>query len=206
VGEKIFPITYLPSISNFASMLRAEKIVFDKHEHFVKQTFRNRSLIYSANGLLQLIIPVGHKDLYRIPIHEVKISCNSPWNKIHWRSIESAYRKSAYFEYFEAELKPFFDNPTEKLFDFNFILTEKLFSLMRIPFNYGFTSAYEKNMDENSDYRSSLISYDRNPNLPFYQQVFSDRHEFIPDLSILDLLFNKGMESKMYLDSVRPLK
>ena len=163
-------------------------------------------MIYSANGLLQLIIPVDHKDLYRIPIHEVTISNNSPWNKIHWRSIESAYRKSPYFEYFEAELKPCFDSPAEKLFDFNFSLTEKIFSLMRIPFNYGFTSAYEKNVDGSSDYRTSIMSHERDHKLPRYQQVFSDRHDFISDLSIIDLLFNKGMESKKYLDSLVLLK
>jgi len=183
-------------------MMRAEKIIFEKHEHYVKQTFRNRSMIYSANGLLQLVIPVDHKDLYRVPMHEVKISSNSPWNKIHWRSIESAYRKSPYFEFFEAEFKPFFDKPAEKLFDFNFSLTEKIFSLVRLPFNYGFTSAYEKTEDDNSDYRNSIIIYERNADLPFYNQVFSERYNFIADLSIIDLLFNKGMESKKYLDTL----
>lgn len=183
-------------------MVRAEKILFDKHEHFVKQTYRNRCGINSANGLLQLIIPVEHTDLYQIPIHEVRISNSSPWNKIHWRSIESAYRKSPYFEYFEAELKPFFQKPAENLFDFNFSLTEKIFSLMRIPFNHGFTSTYEKNVEDVFDYRTSSISFERNSNLQPYHQVFSERHDFISDLSILDLMFNKGMESRKYLENV----
>ena len=183
-------------------MMRAEKIVFDKHEHYLKQTFRNRCMIYSANGLLQLIIPVEHKNLYRIPIHEVTIAGNSPWNKIHWRSIESAYRKSPYFEYFEAELKPLFKKPAEKLFDFNFSLTEKIFSMMKLPFNYGFTATYEKSADENSDYRNAGITYERTKSLPSYQQVFSARHDFISDLSIIDLLFNKGMNARQYLEEI----
>ena len=159
-------------------------------------------MVYSANGLLQLIIPVEHTNLYRIPVHEVKISQGSGWQKIHWRSIESAYRKSPYFEYFEADLKPYFEKSAEKLFDFNFTLTEKIFSLMRIPFNYGFTSGYEKNSGDKSDFRNFFTPDKRNLNLPFYRQVFSDRHNFISDLSILDLLFNKGMDAKTYLEKI----
>ena len=198
--EALFATAYLPSISCFAAMLKANKIIFDKHEHYIKQTFRNRSMIYSANGLLQMIIPVEHENLYRIPIHEVRISNNSPWNKIHWRSIESAYRKSPYFEYFEPDLKPLFEKTAENLFDFNFTLTEKIFSLMRIPFNYGFTSGYEKNPGDKSDFRNFFTPDKRNLNLPFYHQVFADRYSFIADLTILDLLFNKGMDAKMYLE------
>ena len=183
-------------------MIRAGKIIFEKHEHFVKQTFRNRCMIYSANGLQQLIIPVVHENLYLIPIHEVKVSYDSSWQKIHWRSLESAYRKAPYFEYFEADLKPLFENKVEKLFDFNFTLTEKIFSMMRIPFNYGFTSEYEKSTGDKRDFRNFFAPDKRNLNLPSYRQVFSDRHNFISDLSILDLLFNKGMDAKMYLESI----
>ena len=159
-------------------------------------------MIYSANGLLQMVIPVGHENLYRIPIHEVRISNNSPWNKIHWRSIESAYRKSPYFEYFEAELKPLFEKPAEKLFDFNFALIEKIFSLMRLPFNYRFTNEYEKAAGHISDYRNIFTPDNRNMNLLPYHQVFCDRHKFISDLSILDLMFNKGMDAKRYLEEM----
>jgi len=183
-------------------MIHAEKIIFEKYEHFVKQTFRNRALIYSANGLQQLIVPIKHGNLYRIPMHEIKISSDSPWHRIHWRSLESAYRKSPYFEYFESELKPFFEKPAEKLFDFNLALTEKIFSLLRLDFNPGFTSAYEKEFPGKKDFRNYFVPGKRNLGLPVYQQVFSDRHNFIPDLSILDLLFNKGMESKNYLAEI----
>jgi hypothetical protein len=202
VGEAIFSSAYLPSVSCFAAMMRAEKIIIEKHEHFVKQTFRNRALVYSANGLQQLIVPIKHGNLYRIPMHEIKISFDSPWNKIHWRSLESAYRKSPYFEYFEAELKPFFENPAENLFDYNLALTEKIFSMLRLNFNPGFTSTYEKEYAGKKDFRNHFVPGKRNLNLPAYHQVFSDRHNFIPDLSVLDLLFNKGMESKNYLDEI----
>ena len=183
-------------------MMHAEKIIFEKHEHFIKQTFRNRTMIYSANGMQQLIIPIKHGNLYRIPMHEIMISYDSPWNKIHWRSLESAYRKSPYFEYFESELKPFFETPPQKLFDFNLDLTTKIFSLLRLPFNSGFTTSYEKEPMEISDYRNSFTPDKINRSLPSYNQVFSDRHNFISDLSVLDLLFNKGMDAKSYLSVV----
>lgn len=202
VGEAIFSTAYLPSISCFAAMMRAEKIIFEKHEHFVKQTFRNRTLIYSANGLQQLIVPIKHGNLYRLPMHEVRISYDSPWNKIHWKSLESAYRKSPYFEYFESDFKPFFENPAEKLFDFNFSLTEKIFSLLRIPFNHGFNTAYEKETGTVSDYRNVFSPDKINTKLPSYHQVFSERHKFISDLSIFDLLFNKGLDAKKYLSEI----
>ena len=202
VGEALFSTAYLPPISAFAAMMHAEKIIFEKHEHFVKQTFRNRALIYTANGLKQLIIPIKHGNLYRVPMHEVRISYDASWNKIHWRSLESAYRKSPYFEYFESDLKPFFETPPEKLFDFNLLLIEKIFAMLKLNFNPEFTLAYEKEYAGVKDFRNYFGPEKRNLNLASYQQVFSDRHKFIPDLSILDLMFNKGMESKSYLAGV----
>src|SRR4030095_15112240 len=85
VREAIFSTAYFPPVSFFAAMMRAEKTIFEKHEHYIKQTLRNRTMIYSANGMQMLVIPVEHENLYRMPIHEVKISNNSPWQKIHWR-------------------------------------------------------------------------------------------------------------------------
>jgi hypothetical protein len=206
VGEALFSTAYFPTVSCFAAMIRAEKIIFEKHEHYVKQTFRNRTMIYSANGIQQLIIPVEHANLYRIPIHEVRIANDSNWHKIHWRSLESAYRKSPYFEYFESELKTSFEKPAENLFDFNLELTGKIFSMLRIPFTAEFTSAYEKLPENISDFRNSFAPDKINPGLPSYQQVFSDRHNFISDLSVLDLLFNKGMDAKEYLLKVRDFR
>ena|SRR5688572_5673051 len=179
-------------------MLNVEKIIFEKHEHFIKQTYRNRALIYGANGLHQLVIPVRHQQRYQVPIHEVLIANETPWQKIHWRSITSAYRKSPYFEFFESELEAFYHSPFEKLFDFNLGLTKKIFSLLKLPFNAEFTSSYEEHIHEVSDMRDAFLS-DNRQSLPVYNQVFADRHGFISDLSIVDLIFNKGMESKNYL-------
>src|SRR5256885_1476473 len=101
----LFSIAYLPPISYVAEILKSKKITLEKHEHYIKQTYRNRALIYGPNGMLPLIIPVAHEDLYTKPIHEVKISYANNWQLIHWRTITSCYRNSPYFEFFEDELK-----------------------------------------------------------------------------------------------------
>jgi len=96
----LFPIAYLPPVSYVALCCRSGTILLEKHEHYVKQSLRNRALIYGANGILPLIIPVRHDGLATLPVHEVRIDYSTPWQKIHWRSITSAYRNSAFFEYY----------------------------------------------------------------------------------------------------------
>src|SRR2546423_10173185 len=112
----LFSTAYLPPVSYFISLLQSTKIIFEKHEHYVKQTYRNRALICTANGIHPLIIPVVHDGLYSQPIHKVKISYETDWQKIHWRTITSSYRRSPYFEFFEDELKPLYEKNVELLF------------------------------------------------------------------------------------------
>ncbi len=193
---------YLPPVSYFSCLVKAEKIIFEKHEHYVKQSYRNRALIYSANGLHPLIIPIRHDDRERKPICEKKISYDDPWQKIHWRTLTSSYRNSPYFEYFEDAFRQFYEIKTETLFEFNFQLLEKILSLLRIPFNPEFTTEYKAAFSpEVTDYRN-LFTPSIRKELPEYKQVFTDRAGFISDLSILDLLFNKGMETKNYLAGI----
>ena len=199
----LFSIAYLPSISYVGIILKSKKIILEKHEHYIKQTYRNRSLIYSPNGVHPLIIPVAHDDLYKKPIHEIKISYETDWQKIHWRTIASSYRNSPYFEFFEEELNPFYEAKTETLFEFNLSLLKRIFSLMQISFEIEFTSTYEKKYSkEIIDLRNIFYPDQRNLNVPLYNQVFSERHGFISDLSILDLMFNKGPQAMEYLLSI----
>ena len=198
----LFSTAYLPPISYFSCLVKSEKIIFEKQEHYVKQSYRNRALIYGANGIHPLIIPIRHDDRERKPICEKKISYDDPWQKIHWRTLTSTYRNSPYFEYFEDAFRPVYENKTETLFEFNLLLFEKIFSLLRIPFNPEFTTEYEATVSPDvTDYRNSFTPSIRKE-IPEYNQVFSDRAGFISDLSIVDLLFNKGMEAKNYLAGI----
>ena len=191
---------YLPPVSYFSQLVNAEKIILEQHEHYVKQSYRNRALIYGANGLHPLIIPVRHEGNERKPIKDRKISYDDPWQKIHWRTITSSYRNSPYFEYFEDTFKPFYETKTETLFEFNFLLLKKILEFLQIETETGFTSDYEaKVSDDTIDLRNSFNPSERKLNTPKYNQVFGDRFGFIPDLSIVDLLFNKGMKTKKIL-------
>jgi len=199
----LFSTAYLPSISYVGSIVKSEKIIFEKNEHYIKQTYRNRALIYSPNEIHPLIIPVAHENLYKKPIHDVKISYETNWQKIHWRTISSSYRNSPYFEFFEDDLKPYYENKTETLFEFNLSLLKKILSLLQVSLEVKFTSSYEKiSPEEIVDQRNTFQSDKRNLKLPSYTQVFSEKHGFISDLSILDLLFNKGLQAKEYLLSI----
>ena len=191
---------YLPPVSYIQSCIRAEKIIFEKHEHFVKQTYRNRCSVYGANGKLNLVIPVQHQIVYRLPMCNVRISYNSSWNKIHWRSLESAYRKSAFFEYYEDQFKKHFEEPEEFLFDFNQKLLEKIFSILEVKAGIFFTESWTEMPEQPiADLRFKAHQKESGIQIQNYYQVFNDKFGFLPDLSILDLLFNEGPAARSYL-------
>lgn len=188
----LFSISYLPPLSYLQACLTDDEIIIDQHEHFVKQTYRNRCNIYGPNGKQVLIIPVVHEDLYRIPIKEVNISFDSNWNKIHWRSITSAYRNSPFFEFYEDKFQKIFENPPEKLFEFNFTLINLIFECFKIKKKISLTADYKKNPEGLIDMRNAFHPKKENVSFDSYHQVFSDRHGFLNDLSCIDYLFNKG--------------
>ena len=192
--------SYLPPISYIAACIQSKKIIIEKHEHYVKQTHRNRTLIYGANGILPLIIPVQHENLFSIPIHEVKIAHDTKWQKIHWRSVVSSYRNSAFFEYFEDDFAGLYQQKAETLFEFNLRLLELIFRFLKAEVEISFTSSYQKEVLDMPDLRNTFDT--TNPPIPSknrYRQVFSAKHGFISNLSVIDLLFNEGPESIFFL-------
>ena len=180
--------------------LRAEEMVMEVNEHFVKQSFRNRCHLYGANGLLPLIIPVRHEALFTKPITEVETISDEPWKKIHWRSITSAYRNSPFFEYYEDDFKKLFHTDEIFLFNFNMNCMELIFKILQHSPKIYFAEHYEKSPLTRNDlrhvYHPKNISTEK---LPRYHQVFEERHGFLPDLSILDLLCNLGPAGIGYL-------
>lgn len=195
-NQAIFPLFYLPPVSYF-TLLKENDFEFDleKFEHFPKQTYRNRATIASPNGSLNMVVPITKGSKLHTPYKDVKISYQDRWQRLHWLSMQTCYRSSAYFEFYEDGLAPFYEKKYEYLFDYNYDMLSWLFKQLKLTNQLTTTKSYET--DTAVDYRSVLTKKE----VPLVQtkpyfQVFSDRNEFIPNLSIVDLLFNQGPQAK----------
>ena len=191
---------YLPSTSHFLLMVNSKKLVFEINDHYLKQTFRNRTYIYGANGKLLLSIPVIHSQKNRKLLKDVKISYDQDWLSQHWKSLEISYRSSPFFEFFEDKLICLYNKKEKYLVDFNLKSINILFEMLQIDLEYDFTNSYEENYSSISDYRINLENFNSNEiKIDRYTQVFQSKHGFINNLSVLDLIFNEGPNAINFL-------
>ena len=198
----VLSANYLPPVSYFHAIAQStDPITIDKYEHFPKQTFRNRTHIGTANGILSLFIPIEHGRKTHVPMKDVRISYDHDWQRLHWLSIQTAYRSSAYFEYYEDEFRPFYEKKHEFLFDFNIEQLQLCLKAMKLKRELVFTESYQSSFEDKLDLRTLIHpkkeSIYTNPK-PYYQ-VFEERTGFIPNISVIDLIFNQGPQSKNYL-------
>lgn len=195
---KLFPIFYLPPISWFAEFLDENcDAVFEQFENFPKQTYRNRCNIYGANGKLSLIIPIHHNG--KRVMKDMEISYSENWQKLHWKSIKTAYQSSPYFEYYEDKLKSIFDFETNSLVDFNLNALKVVQNILKTEKEFSLSSEYIKN-PESEDFREKFSAKSESGyHFEEYYQTFSDKYGFIENLSILDLICNLGPETLTYL-------
>ena len=192
---------YLPNAEYFSWLLKQSTVFFTGDSLYQKQTFRNRTMIYGANGELKLIIPIRHNQKNTKPLDiEIQISYDMKWQSQHWKSICSSYRSSPFFEFYEDEIAEFYKEKRESLFMFNLSLLVKLMMLLEEPFEYKIIS-FENDIYKRLD---SLITPKIKSQTIFetYTQVFSSKHGFISNLSILDILFNLGPNSSNYLKNI----
>lgn len=188
--------SYLPNISYLFQVLQHDVVILEKHENFVKQTYRNRCEILTSNGKLSLSIPLV-KQADKELIAEKKISYAEDWQKQHWRAITSAYKNSPYFEFFEDEFKPFYENKYELLFDYNTQLLQTILHILRVKKQIEFTTQFDINLSNGMDLRTlSDLNNSDTISTKSYYQVFADKRGFTPNLSCLDALFNIGLETK----------
>lgn len=194
-----FPLFYYPPIRFFRDWLSQENRVIDVYENFQKQTYRNRCYILSPNGVQKLIVPIEHNG-ERV-IKDLKISYAKDWQKEHFKSLEAAYRRSPYFEFYEDNLCSVFNKKHKYLIDLNINILEQLLILLQIENTFSLSKSYVESKE--NDFRAKYNAKKINNELPQYTQVFSEKMEFQPDLSILDLIFNEGPQSIIYLRNIK---
>lgn len=191
--------TYFPSISHFAAIAQAKKVTFEMDDNFQKQTNRNRMYIYSPNGIQLLNIPVKHSKDGHQKTKDVRLESAFDWQKQHFKSLEAAYRTSPFFEYFEDAIAPIFEKKHTFLMDLNFETIEIVTKCLGLTFEHYKTEEYFHEAPEFNDLRILANGKKDNTIITPYTQVFEEKHGFINNLSILDLLFNEGRYAKEYL-------
>jgi hypothetical protein len=196
----LFP-TYFPSISHFAALAQSESTVFEIEDNFQKQTNRNRTYIYSPNGIQLLNIPVKHSKESHQKTKDIQIETDFDWQKQHFKSLEAAYRSSPFFEFFEDDLRPIFEKKYNFLLDLNFETLEIVSKCLRMKLEYTTTTEYFHEVDSNEykDFRTLVNGKKDSSSFESYTQVFDDKYGFINNLSVLDLLFNEGKYALDYL-------
>ncbi|GEN68487.1 MULTISPECIES: WbqC family protein [Chryseobacterium] len=198
----LLPVFYLPPVSWFSVLLNTEnEIVFEQFENFPKQTYRNRANIYGANGKLSLIIPMNHNG--KREMKDMEISYREDFRSLHWKSIKTAYQSSPYFEYYEDKLRKIFDLKEKFLLDFNLKGLEVIQQILKTEKAYSLNEEYIKN-PESINFREKFSA--KHPSefeMEEYYQTFSDKFGFLEDLSILDLICNKGPESLTYIKNIK---
>ena len=196
--QKIMVPPYFGPISCWKQIINSN-ILWDVHQNYIKQTFRNRTFIHSANGLQILTIPVKHSKI-KFSMLDAKIDNSIAWQKNHWRSIQSAYSSSPFFEFYRDSLEGIYVKEYTYLTKFNFDLINLILEWTDIEMKSELSKSYKIQYKNGLDLRENIENkkYSSSENI-IYKQVFSEKNGFLNDLSIIDLIFNEGPNSISYL-------
>lgn len=197
---------YCIPIVHYACIAQADQVIFEALDNYQKQSYRSRTNIATASGVLQLTIPIKHSrnaeghQLY----FEVQLENKFHWQRDHWRSLKVAYQTSPFFEYYEDTLEPLYASEYKTLIAFNLAFHEIIMDCLQLEKEITYTKEYFREPKPPITNLRHLITSKKEPDykLPEYHQLFHDKHGYLPNLSILDLLFNEGPNALSYLEQV----
>ncbi len=197
---------YFPPVQYYAHVIKHNPVYIEKFENFNKQTYRNRCVVFGANGQLPLVVPVVKGRGRKILIRDLQVSYDENWQVNHWRTIFSAYNSSPFFEFYRDDIQPFLQKKWKFLIDLNNAIYNTICELLEIENNTVYTGGFEKVPENTLNLRELIspkvaVTEDSAFHPQKYTQVFSDKFGFMPNLSILDLLFNEGPNSFNILNS-----
>ena len=228
MSTALLQTTYFGPVQWYQKLYRYEHTLIEQYDSYQKQTFRNRCIIATANGLQTLTVPVDTHPVLgasaaptvlgtsaaestKCLLKDVRISDHNQWRRIHWNALQSAYSESPFFEYYADDIRPFFEQKYDFLIDFNEAIRQKMCELIDIHPSVEYTQEFLSPQEVSStshhpiihDFRDVISAKHPQPDADFevkrYWQVFQHKHGFLPNLSILDLLFCMGPESVFYL-------
>ena len=203
--------TYFGPIQWYQKLCSYDRCVIEQYDSYQKQTYRNRCIIATANGQQALTVPVenekGEMKNEKCLLRDIRISDHNQWRRVHWNALQSAYSESPFFDYYADDIRPFFERKYDFLIDFNEAIRQKMCELIdiqpRVSYTTEYISAISPQTSAITDYRDVIHAKHPQPDASFeakrYWQVFQHKHGFLPNLSILDLLFCMGPESVFYL-------
>ena len=196
--------TYFGPVQWYQKLNQSDRCLIERHDHFIKQTYRNRCVIAATNGLQALTVPIERFEGAHCAMLNIRISDHGSWRHLHWNALQSAYGESPFFEFYADDIRPFFERRWDFLVDFNMEITQKMCELLDIQPHITLTDAYVSAEDVGvTDYRDAIRPKNPLPDNSFqprrYYQVYEQKHGFQPNLSVLDLLFNEGPEAVLYL-------
>ena len=207
MSTALLQTTYFGPIQWYQKLYRYDQTLIEQYDSYQKQTYRNRCVIATANGLQALTVPVEHDTLNikneMLKVKDLRISDHNNWRRIHWNALQSAYNESPFFDYYADDIRLFFEKKYEFLVDFNEAIRQTVCNLLDIHPQVSYTTDFSRQPSDIDDYREVINAKHPQPDEDFqprrYWQVFEGKHGFQANLSILDLLFNMGNEAVFYL-------
>ena len=202
IKTALLSTAYLAPVEYYLQMNTHPQVIIEQHCNYIKQTYRNRCIIASANGLQTLSIPIVKPDSPKCTTKDIRIAEHGNWRHLHWNAIVSAYNSTPFFEYYADDFSPFYEKQQHFLFDFNETLRELVCSLLDISPKVSYSDRYNTEIPSDTyDLRESIHPKKETNNTNFkpYYQVFENKYGFQANLSIIDLLFNMGNEAIMIL-------